>query len=77
MKLAEALAERKALDARFTSIENRLKANVLIQEGDAVREDPEKLFGLLHQTAADLRAVMVRIARTTKAAGVVRGRVAD
>lgn len=73
MKLAEALAERKALDARFTSIENRLKANVLIQEGDAVREDPEKLFGLLHQTAADLRAVMVRIARTNQAT-VVDGR---
>lgn len=73
MKLAEALAERKALDARFTSIENRLKANVLIQEGDAVREDPEKLFGLLHQTAADLRAIMVRIARTNQAT-VVDGR---
>lgn len=73
MKLAEALAERKALDARFTSIENRLKANVLIQEGDAVREDPEKLFGLLHQTAADLRSIMVRIARTNQAT-VVDGR---
>ena len=37
MKLAEALAERKALDARLSSIEGRLRANARIQEGDAVR----------------------------------------
>lgn len=36
MKLAEALAERKALDARLSSIEGRLRANARIQEGDAL-----------------------------------------
>ena len=37
MRLAEALAERKALDARLSSIEGRLRANARIQEGDAVQ----------------------------------------
>ena len=63
MRLAEALAERKALDARLSSIEGRLRANARIQEGDAVSEDPERLFALLDSTAEELRTLMVRIAR--------------
>ena len=66
MKLAEALAERKALDARLSSIEGRLRANARIQEGDAVSEDPERLFALLDSTAEELRTLMVRIARTNR-----------
>ena len=53
MRLAEALAERKALDARLSSIEGRLRANARIQEGDAVSEDPERLFALLDSTAEE------------------------
>ena len=66
MRLAEALAERKALDARLSSIEGRLRANARIQEGDAVSEDPERLFALLDSTAEELRTLMVRIARTNR-----------
>lgn len=73
MKLAEALAERKALDARLSSIEGRLRANARIQEGDAVSEDPERLFALLDSTAEELRTLMVRIARTNRET-VVDGR---
>ena len=72
MRLAEALAERKALDARLSSIEGRLRANARIQEGDAVSEDPERLFALLDSTA-ELRTLMVRIARTNRET-VVDGR---
>lgn len=67
MRLAEALAERKALDARLSSIEGRLRANARIQEGDAVSEDPERLFALLDSTAEELRTLMVRIARKHEA----------
>ena len=70
MRLAEALAERKALDARLSSIEGRLRANARIQEGDAVSEDPERLFALLDSTAEELRTLMVRTNRET----VVDGR---
>lgn len=73
MRLAEALAERKALDARLSSIEGRLRANARIQEGDAVSEDPERLFALLDSTAEELRTLMVRIARTNRET-VVDGR---
>ena len=73
MKLAEALAERKTLANRFSTIEARLRNNARVQEGDAVREDPEKLFGLLEQTAEALRDLMVRIARTNQAT-LVEGR---
>lgn len=73
MRLAEALAERKALDARLSSIEGRLRANARIQEGDVVSEDPERLFALLDSTAEELRTLMVRIARTNRET-VVDGR---
>lgn len=73
MKLAEALAERKTLANRFSTIEARLRNNARVQEGDAVREDPEKLFGLLEETAEALRELMVRIARTNQAT-LVEGR---
>lgn len=73
MRLAEALAERKAPDARLSSIEGRLRANARIQEGDAVSEDPERLFALLDSTAEELRTLMVRIARTNRET-VVDGR---
>ena len=66
MRLAEALAERKALDARLSSIEGRLRANARIQ-------DPERLFALLDSTAEELRTLMVRIARTNRET-VVDGR---
>lgn len=38
MRLAEALAERKALDARLSSIEGRLRANARIQAANWATE---------------------------------------
>ena len=55
MKLAEALAERKALDARLSSIEGRLRANARIQEGDADRASER----IERRSADDVRVVPV------------------
>ena len=53
MKLAEALLLRGDLQKKLASLRERIGQNALIQEGDAVHEDPNKLlkeaFGVLDQ----------------------------
>lgn len=44
MKLAEALLERKSLQTQLASIQQRLQANVLVQEGDEPSENPQTLL---------------------------------
>lgn len=44
MKLAEALILRKDLQTRLVRIQERLNANVLVQEGDRPSEDPTELI---------------------------------
>ena len=41
MKLAEALILRSDLQKRLEQIKDRLKKNILIQEGDSPVEDPQ------------------------------------
>lgn len=43
MKLAEALQERADINRNIEQLKNRLKNNVLVQEGEQTAEDPEKL----------------------------------
>lgn len=43
MKLAEALQERADLSKNIEELKNRLKTNVLVQEGEKPSEDPLKL----------------------------------
>ena len=43
MKLAEALQERADINRNIEQLKNRLKNNVLVQEGEKTAEEPEKL----------------------------------
>lgn len=77
MKLAEALNERKLLQEKLLRLQDRLNANVKVQEGDSPSEDPEGLFAELERTVAALEALIVRINRTN-AETLVDGRsIAD
>ena len=77
MKLAEALNERKLLQEKLLRLQDRLNANVKVQEGDTPSEDPEGLFAELERTVAALEALIVRINRTN-AETLVDGRsIAD
>ena len=64
MKLAEALILRKDLQTRLVRIQERLNANVLVQEGDRPSEDPEELIKRLNETCAELNALICRINKT-------------
>lgn len=77
MKLAEALNERKLLQERLNRLQERLNANVKIQEGDTPSEDPEGLFAELERTVSQLEELIVRI-NHTNAVTLVDGRsIAD
>jgi hypothetical protein len=67
MKLAEALAERKALATRVSELSARMRANALVQEGDAPAEQPEALRSELDQAVARLAALVKAINRTNVA----------
>lgn len=43
MKLAEALQERADLNRKIEQLRTRLQNNVIVQDGEATAEDPEKL----------------------------------
>ena len=64
MKLAEALILRKDLQTRLVRIQERLNANVLVQEGDRPSEDPAELIKRLHETCAELSSLICRINKT-------------
>ena len=64
MKLAEALILRKDLQTRLVRIQERLNANVLVQEGDRPSEDPAELIKRLNETCAELNTLICRINKT-------------
>lgn len=77
MKLAEALNERKLLQEKMTRLQERLNANVRVQEGDKPSEDPDGLFADLEKTVAALEDLIVRI-NHTNAVTMIDGRsIAD
>lgn len=43
MKLAEVLQERADINRKIEQLKDRLKNNVLVQEGEKTAEEPEKL----------------------------------
>src|SRR5689334_19702954 len=58
MKLAEALAERKALQEQINDLTGRMRANALVQEGDTPSERPEELRAQLEQRVERLGALI-------------------
>lgn len=67
MKLAQALAERAAVQTRIAEIERRLGGAVLVQEGEAPVEDPQALLGEATQCFARLTALVAAINATNAA----------
>ena len=61
MKLAEALSIRKDLQKRIQQLEQRIKSNVKVQEGDEPLEDPNELMKELHSCLIQLEELIGRI----------------
>ena len=61
MKLAEALSIRKDLQKRIQQLEQRIKSNVKVQEGDEPLEDPNELMKELHSCLVQLEELIARI----------------
>lgn len=68
MLLAEALLERKGLKEHLESLEERLAANVQVQEGDTPVEAPEALLAQIDAAITDVERLIVAINRTNLAA---------
>ncbi len=61
MKLAEALMERSDLNIKIDQLEDRIRQNVLIQEGEKANEDPQELMHQLDDATARLEYLMAKI----------------
>jgi hypothetical protein len=64
MKVGEALTIRSQLQIRFQQLRERLKASVLVQEGEKPPEDPEELLKELERVADQLAALIAQINKT-------------
>ena len=73
MKLAEALQERGDLNRLIQQMQQRLRNNAVVQEGEAPAEDPEELLAALDGALERLEELMARINRTN-CATVVEGK---
>jgi len=64
MKLAEALAERKAVKTKIEELKKRIYRNSRIQEGDIAAEEPSSLIEELKKRTAELEDLIIRINKT-------------
>ncbi|HHV17745.1 MAG TPA: DIP1984 family protein [Thermoanaerobacterales bacterium] len=64
MKLAEALILRSDLQKRIEQLKNRLRNNVMVQEGDRPSEEPEVLLKEFDDCLLELTDIIKRINRT-------------
>ncbi len=67
MKLAEALIERADLQKKIAQLEDRMRQNVKVQEGDKPAEAIEKLLSQYEGFMEALEGIIVRINRTNGA----------
>ncbi|MEM7806979.1 MAG: DIP1984 family protein [Planctomycetota bacterium] len=74
MKLAEALLERSALQAKLGSLRQRVVSNAVVQEGETPHEDPQVLIGESNGLLDDLETLVARINATNAAATLSDGR---
>jgi predicted nucleic acid-binding Zn-ribbon protein len=61
MKLAEALQERADLNTKIAKLRQRIKFNVLVQEGEKSMEDPQTLIKELDSAISRLGKLMADI----------------
>ena len=73
MKLAEALLERKSLMQKVESLKERINENAMVQEGDAVAEDPLSLLVELDGVINELESLIQRINATNNVARLESG----
>ena len=73
MKLAEALLERSECQERLHVLENRIQANLKVQEGDAPHEDPRALLREAAEVSERLCTLVQRINRTNQALELEEG----
>jgi uncharacterized protein DUF6847 len=64
MKLAEALIERKAAQAKVSELNERLQRVLVVQEGERPTEDPAVLLVELEEVARRLESLIVAINRS-------------
>lgn len=64
MIIGEALSRRADLQKRVAQVQDRLRASVLVQEGDEPPEMPEKLLGDLGSLCDELEELIARINHT-------------
>jgi hypothetical protein len=74
MKVGEALTLRSQLQTRFQLLRERVKASVLVQEGEQPPEDPNQLLAELESVAAELESLIARINKTNLATTLPGGR---
>jgi hypothetical protein len=73
VKVGEALTVRSQLQTRFQQLRERLKASVLVQEGEKPPEDPAELLGELERIAGELEKLIARINKTNLATTLADG----
>jgi hypothetical protein len=73
MKLAEALAERKAAQTTIGELNERLQRVAVVQEGESPAEEPPALLMELANVVARLEVLIVAINRTNSQAEVASG----
>lgn len=61
MKLASALSERSDIQQRLSQLNERLKNNAKVQEGEAPSEDPQGLLQEMDESLTRLEELMYRI----------------
>ncbi|WP_213973875.1 DIP1984 family protein [Tepidanaerobacter acetatoxydans] len=67
MKLAEALILRSDLQKRIEQLKNRLRNNVMVQEGEKPSEEPGVLLEELDDCLLELTDIIKRINKTNNA----------
>src|SRR5258708_34264586 len=67
MKVGEALTLRSQLQTRFQQLRERLKASVLVQEGEKPPENPDELLKELESVAEELAKLIAGINKTNLA----------
>lgn len=64
MKLAEALINRADAQKRVQQLRERLNRNIVVQEGDKPKEDPQELLAELDRTVDEMTRLIKQINRT-------------
>lgn len=67
MLIGEALSQRSDLQKRVEQLQDRLRASVLVQEGDEPPESPEELLGELGSVCDELQRLIAQINHTNAA----------